>query len=181
MEGERFFVVDFEFTCWRGRPPKGMVQEILDIGLVEIDLVNKKIIKQDKFLIKPEMSNVSNFCTKLTSITNEQVEKHGISLYKAFSHLDSKYNLKESHWGSWGVFDKTHLTKECKLKGIEFPFSKNHKDIQKCFSKLQQNKNRLYSVENALKEIGIQFEGTPHRADIDAYNTAIICLNMSRL
>ena len=181
MGKESFLVVDFEFTCWRGRPPKGMSQEILDIGLVEIDLLNKKIIKKDRFLIKPENSSISNFCTKLTSITSEEVENFGISLSEAFYVLEKKYKMSEKSWGSWGAFDKTHLTKECKLKGIDFPFSKNYTNIQKCFSKTKKDKSRLYSVENALKDLDIEFKGTPHRADVDAYNTAIICLNICKL
>jgi inhibitor of KinA sporulation pathway (predicted exonuclease) len=176
-----FLIVDFEFTCWRGRPPKGMTQEILEIGLVEIDLTSEKIIKKDSFLIKPENSNISNFCTKLTSITVEDVESFGISLNEAFSILEENYRLSEKCWGSWGSFDKTHLSKECKLKGIDFPFSKNYINVQKSFSKEKKNKNRLYSVENALKDLGIEFEGIPHRAEDDAYNTAIICLNICKL
>lgn len=181
MNRERVLVVDFEFTCWRGRPPKGMMQEILEIGLVEVDLVNEKILNKDSIIIKPEMSVVSKFCTKLTSITNEQVKESGITLSDAFSVLEKKYNLSDRCWGSWGKFDKTHLSRECKFKKIEFPFSEDYVDIQKVFSKKKKDKSRLYSVENALKDLGIPFEGTPHRADADAYNTAIICLNMCKL
>jgi len=180
MSENSFLVVDFEFTCWRGRPPKGMTQEILDIGLVEIDLINKKITKKDRILIKPENSNISNFCTKLTSITSEEVESVGIGLGEAFSILEKKYKLTKKGWGSWGDFDKKHLVKECKLKGIDFPFNKNYTNIQKCFSKTKKDKSRLYSVENALKDLDIEFQGTPHRADVDAYNTAIICLNICK-
>jgi len=180
MKREVILVIDFEFTCWRGRPPKGMVQEILEIGLAEVDLVNGKITNIDSIIIKPESSVVSKFCTKLTTITNEQVEKSGISLSDAFKFLSEKYDLQNICWGSWGKFDKTHLSRECKMKNIDFPFSEDYVDIQKCFSKTKKNKSRLYSVENALKELGIEFEGIPHRADVDAYNTAVICLGICR-
>jgi inhibitor of KinA sporulation pathway (predicted exonuclease) len=180
MEREKILVIDFEFTCWRGRPPKGMSQEILEIGLAEVDLVNGKILNRDSIIIKPESSVVSKFCTKLTTITNEQVEKSGIILSDAFNLLNKKYDLQNICWGSWGKFDKTHLSKECKSKNIDFPFSKDYVDIQKHFSKTKKDKSRLYSVENALKELGTEFKGTPHRADVDAYNTAIIYLSMYR-
>lgn len=168
-----FLVIDLEFTCWRGRAPKGMMQEILDVGIVEIDLEKKVIKNKTRILVKPQKSKVSNFCTKLTSITQEEIDTSGIILYDAIQKLESIYDLKNIPWGSWGSFDKTQISKECKHKGIEFPFSKDYTDLQKNFSKFINDK-RIYSVENALEKIGLKFEGIPHRADSDSYNTAII-------
>lgn len=174
MENKKtFLVVDFEFTCWRGRAPKGMSQEILDIGIVEMDLEKKIIKNKTRILVKPQNSKVSSFCTRLTSITQEDVDKSGIILSEAIDKLESVYNLKNTPWGSWGRFDKTQISKECKQKGIEFPLSSDYTDLQKHFSKSIKDK-RIYSVENALEKIGLKFEGTPHRADYDSYNTALI-------
>ena len=174
MLTNKFLVIDFEFTCWRGRPPKGMSQEILDIGISEVDIIKKKVIKTNRILVKPQNSNVSKFCTKLTSITQEQVDEFGITLIEAIEKMESMYDLINTPWGSWGSFDKAQILNECKAKSLNFPFSEEYKDLQKHFSKFIKSSNRIYSVENALKKLKLEFEGEPHRADCDAFNTAII-------
>lgn len=171
------YVVDFEFTCWRGRPPKDMMQEILEIGIIQVNLEGKKITNKDRFLIKPEKSNISKFCTQLTSITKGEVLEKGMTLKDAFLEISNKYNLKNSFWGSWGIYDNKHLINECEIKQIDFPFSDNHIDLQKYFSDFN-NKKRLYSVENALELLSLKFEGRPHQAYYDAYNTALIYLSI---
>ena len=40
---DKLLIVDLEATCWRGRPPKGMRQEIIEIGIVALDLNTKEI------------------------------------------------------------------------------------------------------------------------------------------
>tara|TARA_B100000963_G_scaffold359405_1_gene386674 strand:- start:1417 stop:1956 length:540 start_codon:yes stop_codon:yes gene_type:complete len=172
-----FLVIDFEFTCWRGRPPRGMFQEILDIGISEVDTLKKEVVKTHRIIVKPENSSVSKFCTELTSITQKEVDDNGVTLSEAISKINNLYDLKNIKWGSWGKFDRTQMIKECKKKNIEFPFSADYKDLQKHFSKFIKNTRRLYGVENALKKIELEFKGNPHRADCDAFNTAIIYIN----
>ena len=174
MLKNQFLVIDFEFTCWRGRPPKGMCQEILDIGISEVDITKKEVVKTRRILVKPEKSSVSKFCTKLTSITQDEVNELGVPLNEAIEKIESMYDLKNTPWGSWGRFDKTQMLKECKSKSLIFPFSEEYKDLQKHFSKFTKSSKRIYSVENALKKLELEFEGEPHRADCDAFNTAII-------
>ena len=177
LKSDFLFVVDFEFTCWRGRPPKNMVQEILEIGIVEIDLKKQKITKKDSYLIKPEFYNISKFCTQLTGITQKDVDNKGINIIQAFNLIDSKYDLKDNYWGSWGDYDKRHLIKECEIKNMSFPFSNKYINLQKEFSEYQ-SKNRMYSVENALKLMNLDFEGQIHSAYYDAYNTAKVYLTI---
>jgi len=31
-------VVDLEATCWKGRPPSGMISEVIEIGAVKLNL-----------------------------------------------------------------------------------------------------------------------------------------------
>jgi inhibitor of KinA sporulation pathway (predicted exonuclease) len=177
---DKILIVDLEFTCWMGRPPKGMEQEIVEIGVIEVDSKNK-IKKKRRILVKPEKSNISSFCTKLTSITQKDVDENGISLDDACKILMNEYDSKNCFWGSWGSYDKTHFSRECRKKKIKYPFSRNHVDIQKHFSILQGNGKRSYGVEKALKKIGLEFQGKPHTAKDDAYNTGVIYLSMTEM
>lgn len=174
LKKESLIVIDFEFTCWRGRPPKGQKVEIIEIGIVEVDCILKKIIKADSILIKPK-SNISKFCTKITSITNSKVNKSGLSLKEAFNFMKTEYDIKSKPWCSWGWWDKIQLHKDCKYKKVEYPFSKSYVDLQRKFSKKNKVK-RLYSVNNALKKVGLSFVGIPHGGKDDAINTARIFL-----
>ena len=80
-------VVDIEATCWEGNPPAGQYSEIIEVGIVVMDLSirnqqrNRKqnngklstirITDKKSFLIKPVASEVSRYCTELTTITPE--------------------------------------------------------------------------------------------------------------
>lgn len=174
---EKILVLDLEFTCWMGRPPKGMQQEIVEIGIVEVDIKRDKIIKTQRILVKPENSEISKFCTELTGIKQSDVENEGIELRAANDILINDYNSKNSIWSSWGSYDKKHYIKECSLKKIDYPFSIDYIDLQKKYSEHLETK-RLYGVENALFDLNLKFEGKPHSALDDAYNTARILLNM---
>lgn len=176
-ELEKILVLDLEFTCWMGRPPEGMQQEIIEIGIAEVCLMDKKITNTKRILVKPENSKVSRFCTKLTGIKQSHLNKKGISLVDANKILINEYNSKDLFWSSWGSYDKKHYNKECKNKEIEYPFSLDYIDLQKKYSENLGIK-RLFGVENALFDLNLKFEGTPHSALDDAYNTARILLNM---
>jgi inhibitor of KinA sporulation pathway (predicted exonuclease) len=174
---EVILIIDLEFTCWMGRPPKGMIQEIIEIGVSQIDLRTKEIEKVESILIKPEKSVVSSFCKKLTGISQRDVYNKGISLKEACEHLMAHYISKEIVWGSWGDFDEKQFKRECLSKVIDYPFSDLHIDLQKEFSNLLKTK-RLYGLTNALSEFDLEFEGRPHSAKYDSYNTARLYLNM---
>lgn len=176
LKKENLIVIDLEFTCWMGRPPKGQRVEIIEIGIAEVDCILKKIIKTDSILIKPK-SNISKFCTKITSITNDKVNKNGISLKEAFCFIETEYNIKSKPWCSWGKWDKVQIHRDCKRNNVYYPFSKKYVNLQNKFSKRIKEK-RLYSVKNALEKIGLSFVGTQHNAKDDALNTARIFLKM---
>jgi hypothetical protein len=37
--------IDLELSCWAGAPPRGMRQEIIEIGVVELDLATLEITR----------------------------------------------------------------------------------------------------------------------------------------
>jgi inhibitor of KinA sporulation pathway (predicted exonuclease) len=81
---DKILVVDLEATCWNGPIPEGMVNEIIEIGVCLLDVNTGEITDNRGIIVKPEHSVVSEFCTELTTITPELVEKEGISLQDAF-------------------------------------------------------------------------------------------------
>ena len=180
---DKLLIVDLEATCWRGRPPKGMRQEIIEIGIVALDLNTKEISKEKGIIVKPTDSSISWFCTELTSITKELIKKEGVSFEDSCKQLVNDYDSKNRAWGTWGKFDRTMFKKDCEHKKVDYPFSKNYIDLQKIFSNFVNSNNeefskREYGVKTALGYLELQFEGTEHRGVDDAYNTARITVEM---
>ena len=71
-------VIDVESTCWEPpeQPLPGEISEIIEIGIAVVDIKELKIVKNSSIIIKPQRSKLSNFCTKLTTLTQEnQVDK----------------------------------------------------------------------------------------------------------
>ena len=87
---DRIIVIDIESTCWQDKPPIGQESEIIEIGICTVDVASGKRLEKESILVKPEKSQVSEFCTQLTTLTQAQVER-GISLKEACTILKNKY------------------------------------------------------------------------------------------
>jgi len=173
----KLLIIDLECTCWRGRPPKGMRQEIIEIGVVSLNLDSGEIEDEKGIIVKPTNSKISWFCTELTSIDNNLIRKEGIHFNEACQILIENYNSKNLPWASWDSFDKKHFLKDCKHKKIDYPLSDNHINLQPLFTKFTKEKQH-FGVKNALNYLDLDFEGFQHRGVDDAYNTARIAREM---
>ena len=75
MVDRRFIlVVDVEATCRVGDLPSGLHGEIIEIGICVVDIDSISVVDKASILVKPVISQVNEFCTSLTSITQEMVE-----------------------------------------------------------------------------------------------------------
>lgn len=172
-------VVDIEAACWLGHPPEGMENEIIEIGIcvLQIRPVKKKTLNEG-IIVKPEKSEISYFCTDLTSITPEMVEQ-GISLKEACYVLRNKYHSQNRPWASFGNYDRLKFEKECASKEIEYPFSQNHFNIKSLFA-LKYGLTKEIGLARAIDYMhdnvdnNIKFEGKQHRGMVDAWNIATI-------
>ncbi len=167
-------VVDLECTCWETEQqrPKGEVQEIIEIGITTLDVVTRKRLVKESIMVKPQYSTVSPFCTKLTTLTQDDVNA-GMPLIDACKILTTKYGVREKVWASYGEFDRKHFQKECTAKGIEYPFGFNHINVKNWFA-LKYKLQKECGMDRALQLLKIPLEGTHHRGADDAWNIALI-------
>lgn len=165
-------IIDVEATCWEGSPPPGQEMEIIEIGICLVEATTGKRLLKKSIFVKPEKSTVSDFCTQLTTLTQEQVNA-GISLGEACSILKQEYLTKSRTWASWGGYDRHQFEKECKSKNIPYPFGPNHLNIKRHFAKERGLAQEVELIE-ALEVLGLKFEGTYHRAVDDAFNIALV-------
>lgn len=170
---DKIVVIDLEAQCWRGNPPPGFNKDIIEIGVATVDLYTLKPERGEGIIVKPSRCQISEFCTKLTSITQEMVDQEGVPLGRACRRVMERYSGKRRVWGSWGNYDRNALYSECDERGVKFPLSQTHWNIKSIVTPLL-GWDREMGLDRAIEELNLGFEGTHHRGGDDAYNTARI-------
>ncbi|NEO43734.1 MAG: exonuclease domain-containing protein [Moorea sp. SIO4A1] len=164
-------MVDIESTCWEPSPPEGQVSEIIEIGVASLDINDLTSRKDKTITIKPVDSQVSEFCTQLTGITQDLVDLEGIPFKKGCKILEQEHDSKELVWASWGDYDREMFQSQCERTETSYPFKKKHINIS-CLFAIAQKLNRETSIPKALEILGLNFDGSLHRGIDDAYNAA---------
>ena len=168
-----FIIFDLEATCWNGYVPND-TQEIIEIGALCINNFGE-VEKRFSAFVQPVINpSLSAYCMDLTSIQQEDVNRaDGFSLvlddFLDWIEIDDEDYLL----CSWGKFDKNMLINDCQLHEMDTSWLKNHIDLKDQYRHLK-NLNKAIGLQWALGKEDFEFEGTPHRAIDDAYNTAKI-------
>lgn len=171
---DKILVIDVEATCWESKPPPGQESEIIEIGICVLDVRLGKRVDKRSILVRPERSRVSPFCTKLTTLTQEQVDT-GITFREACRILKKEYMSKKRVWASYGDYDRRKFERECASKKISYPFGPTHINVKNLFA-LKYRLQREPGMAQALKEAGLSLEGVHHRGGDDAWNIAnLLC------
>ncbi|MCP9624618.1 exonuclease domain-containing protein [Nocardia otitidiscaviarum] len=174
---ERFLnVVDVEATCWEGDTPPGQPSEIIEIGLCVLDTETRERVAKHSILVRPERSTVSEFCTRLTTLTPEQVAT-GIPFAEACALLRERFHTDARPWASWGDYDRVQFQRQCGATGVPYPFGARHTNAKLAFS-ASRDTSRRYGMAGALRLAGIALEGTHHRGGDDAWNIAALVIDM---
>lgn len=169
----RFIIYDLEATCWLGRPPGG-INEIIEIGAVMVDPTGDVLSTFSKF-VKPTVNPIlSGFCKKLTSISQENVDRAD-KYPKVIEQFKDWINVYEEDYRlcSWGKYDKVMLTDNCILHKMDLEWLDYSSDLKAEYHEIK-GEHKLTGLKNTLKKEGIEFTGTHHRAISDAENTAKI-------
>ena len=170
---DKVVIIDVEATCWQERDfYKNKTSEIIEIGICILDIQTGECSQPESVIIKPQHSTVSEFCTNLTTLTQEDVDK-GVKYEEAINYLQPKYNLKNRIWASYGDYDRKMFFEMSKLYKIQYPFSQTHINIKSWFA-LSRRMKREVGTGKAIDMMGLTFEGTQHRAVDDVRNIAII-------
>lgn len=171
---DKVIVLDIEATCWepKNSKPKNETNEIIEVGLALVDLNSLNIETTLSILVRPERSKVSSFCQKLTTLTQEQVDK-GVSFAEACSILKSQWSSKSRTWISWGDYDRKQFEVQCREGSLEYPLGQRHINLKSLFAVLH-GLDREIGMDKALDMLNLSMKGTHHRGVDDAYNIAAI-------
>lgn len=173
---DRIIVIDIEATCWENSPPPGEENEIIEIGICPVDIATGERSSKESILVKPERSRVSEFCTKLTTLTQAEVDR-GISFKAACGMLKSKYLTHQRVWASYGNYDRRQFERQCQSQQISYPFNPRHINIKTLLA-IVYSLPREVGMAEALEILQLPLEGTHHRGVDDAWNIAAIFSNL---
>jgi inhibitor of KinA sporulation pathway (predicted exonuclease) len=172
-------VIDVESTCWDTRPPQGQISEIIEIGICLVDVRALERRERRTIMVKPGHSQISPFCTQLTSITPDMVA-NAPPLADAIRVIEQDYAPFDRLFAAWGDYDRGQFMRNCELYGIAYPFGPTFLNVKNLFA-MALGLPREEGVDDACARVGIPFEGTHHRGGDDAWNiAALFCWLLKR-
>lgn len=170
---DKILVIDIEATCWNTGAPQGMTSDIIEFGICLLDVRTGEISDNRGILVIPERSEISEFCTELTTITPALVQKEGIPFKQACSIIRNEYEGQSRAWASFGAYDLKHIQRQCSELGVGYPLGPSHINVKTLFA-LKNKLGHEKGMDGALQHLKIELEGTHHRGVDDARNIAKI-------
>ena len=183
-------VFDVEATCDEKSGFNNYHHEIIEFPVVVIDLHNNgEVFAEFHSYVKPTVNTtLTDFCTKLTGITQEQVDAaptlpevlaqfDAWRLEKGLTYTEEQKDFAFAADGPWDL--RFFLHGECSRKGIEKEayFEKwcNIKGLFADFYRTRQCK-----IHRMLEKQGMKFEGRLHSGIDDTRNIARIAAKMRK-
>jgi inhibitor of KinA sporulation pathway (predicted exonuclease) len=170
----RTIVLDLEATCWEGRVPVERM-EIIEIGAVALAGSTLEPAGEFSRFVRPFAQRVlSEFCTRLTSIRQDQVDSARI-FREVFPEFLAWIGPEPGRVCSWGAYDLNQLRVDCRRHGLELPESlaAAHLNLKTLFQE-RRSLRRGCGLAQALRLLGWPLEGTHHRGIDDARNISRI-------
>ncbi len=167
-----YIIVDFEATCSdQGDVPREEM-EIIEIGAVALFQNGPHIAGEFQSFARPvRHTQLTDFCQRLTGITQSKVDSAEPfpAVLERFATWISSHDAPS--FCSWGDYDKHQLRQDCQFHALTFPFGPEHINIKKKFAE-SLSLRKPCGLEEALRKVGLQFQGRPHRGIDDARNMA---------
>lgn len=177
LSDPKVLVIDVESTCWEPPEYQGRdeISEIIEIGIAVVDTKKLEITENTSILVRPQKSKVSKFCTRLTTLTQEQVNK-GITFQDAVRKLKNDFYSGDRTFVSWGDYDRKMFERNCKDYDVRYPFGPRHMNFKNSFTILH-GLEREPGMDSALEHLNLKLDGTHHRGVDDAKNIATILIH----
>ena len=170
-----FIVLDLEATCWQGND-MNRIPEIIELAAYTVNGYRDWVDRFQRFIKPTSHPRLSPYCLELTGITQDQVNKA-----KRFDKVFPDFQeWLEAHDQpqlicTWGDKDMSIIKDECITHDIDYSFLPKSINLKTQYASIHQL-SREVGLQKALEYSNIDFEGSPHRADDDAYNTAKLFL-----
>ena len=168
---ENYLVIDLEATCTDVNAFPRSETEIIEIGAVLVDGDSLQPCDEFQTFVRPvRHPQLTDFCTQLTTIRQKDVDL-APKFPEALAALRRFMEGRNAVFCSWGAYDKNQFEQDARFHGLALPFGARHLNLKKQFS-AQLGASRPYGTGEALRRVGLEFEGTRHRGIDDARNIA---------
>jgi len=167
-------IVDVEATCCDDETFPRHEMEIIEIGAVAVESRTGEIRSEFQSFIQPVRNpRLTEFCKELTTISQDQVD--AAEEYPAVTNkfLQWLAQVGDYDFCSWGFYDRRQFEQDSQFHSVPYPFAGSHRNLKIEFCEAVGSKKKL-GVGGALRRLGFEFEGTPHRGIDDARNIAKI-------
>lgn len=158
--------------------------KIIQVGVAwgSWDHYASESINTKKWYIDPD-ETIYPEITELTGITDQDIRDHAVDHQTVADELGNIIRTNDVFINpvTWGGGDSVELLSEFKQRNIVFPyFGRRWIDVKTwhIFHMLSADKSVSGGLKGSMSRHGIQFQGTPHRADIDALNTLRLFFKM---
>jgi len=168
---EHLIIVDLEATCWDWglHPDKRPDMETIEIGAVKVDTQTFEIVSEFQSFVKPILyPELTNYCKKLTHITQDDTDNAN-EFGVVYRHFCKWLKNEDFMIASWGAYDKNQLKIDCQRHGVKYLNGCGHINLKTKFSEFRGTRKGK-GVRKALRILGLDFIGTPHRGIDDAKN-----------
>jgi inhibitor of KinA sporulation pathway (predicted exonuclease) len=178
-KAKTILVVDVEATCWKDEwsisPYKKRRNEIIEVGITEIDTKTKTLGDSHSIMVIPPTEEISEFCTELTTITQDLINKEGISFRDMIDKLMHEFKSANKIFASWGDYDRRCFERNIEWNSTPYPFSNMHLNVKALFA---AKFGHTGGQEKCGLDLGIQMEGVAHRGVDDSRNIAKILIKL---
>jgi inhibitor of KinA sporulation pathway (predicted exonuclease) len=166
-----YLVIDLEATCSDDGSVPREEMEIIEIGAVLVDASTFEPAREMQTFVRPiRHPKLTPFCIELTTITQADVDK-APRFPSAMAKLADFIRGTDALFCSWGGYDRNQLQRDARRHGVRVPLGADHLNLKAAFSR-RLGEPREYGTGQALRRVGLSFQGTHHRAIDDARNIA---------
>lgn len=189
LRTDRVLALDLELTSWESDPPPSQRPEIVEIGIVEIDTAGPEIISSARYLVRPRIAEISDYCERLTGLTRLEVKQDGRRLSEVLQTIENVFDPMHKMLVTWGD-DWRAIENGCReevfatasgshslLAYVRFnPFLPENVVNLGALVSLWSGTDCRQGMLEAMVAAGVAPEGRRHRAFDDAFNLArLIC------
>ena len=164
-----YIIFDLEATCWENQM-LNREQEIIEIGAVKYTRFGETLGQYQTFIRPTEYPSLSNYCTRLTGIDQDDVQNAPTfgNVIGEFLHWAEEDGIPLAYC-AWGKYDRELLLYECERLGLEDEWLEPYLNLKQQYRELNRIPGRV-GLKSALNRERIEFTGQHHRALDDAIN-----------
>lgn len=172
-----FIILDLEATCWQGNAMNRR-QEIIELAAIHISGYGEWGSRFQSFVRPMDHPRLSPYCQELTGIAQEQVDKAKRFDFVIQSFQDWLETIDDPQLlCTWGAMDTGMIHEECRRHDVDPDFLPSGINLKAQYARMHELSKEA-GLLKALEYHDIEFEGSPHRAGDDAFNTGKLFIRL---